>query len=200
MTRDKALSEFLGTLTDVLDDALPSTGALAPARPGAIGALQTLKTPGDAEGAAAQTLPVVENLDTALANAHAVGGDAARIAAAFAPLADRIPWRRRPGSETGPADFAAGHASAHIFGPEGIERRGDVTIGASLLAPNVVYPDHRHPPEEIYVVLSEGDWRREGEDWRRPGPGGLVHHTPNIVHAMRSGAAPLFAIWMLWTA
>jgi hypothetical protein len=61
------------------------------------------------------------------------------------------------------------------------------------------YLDHRHPPEEIYVVLSDGQWRQAGDPWHEPRIGGLVYNPPNFVHAMRSGERPLLALWFLWT-
>jgi quercetin dioxygenase-like cupin family protein len=67
------------------------------------------------------------------------------------------------------------------------------------MAPHTRYPDHRHPPEEIYVVLSEGEWCQESGPWHEPGIGGLVYNPPNIVHAMRSAERPLLALWFLWT-
>ena len=71
----------------------------------------------------------------------------------------------------------------------GLEQRSDVWFGASLVAPNVQYVDHRHPPEEVYVVMSEGEWYREGRGWHTPGVGGVVYNPPNVVHSMRAGSS-----------
>jgi gentisate 1,2-dioxygenase len=79
------------------------------------------------------------------------------------------------------------------------EIRHDVWIGVSLMAPHMRYPDHRHRPEEIYVVLSDGQWRQASDPWHEPGIGGLVYNPPNVVHAMRSTERPLLALWFLWT-
>ena len=68
----------------------------------------------------------------------------------------------------------------------------------SLVAPDVVYPRHRHPPEELYVVLSSGRWQQNDEPWFARGSGELVHNPPNIWHAMRAGDVPLLVIWCLW--
>ena len=94
--------------------------------------------------------------------------------------------------------FLKGHANATIVGADGVEVRHDVRVGVSLMAPHLQYPDHRHPPEEIYVVLSPGEWRQDANAWHEPGLGGLVYNPPNIVHAMRSLDAPLLAFWFLW--
>lgn len=72
-----------------------------------------------------------------------------------------------------------------------------IAAGASLLAPGVTFPDHRHPPEEIYAAMSAGDWFDEDAGRHTPGAGGLVYHRPGIVHAMRSGEEPPLASWRL---
>jgi quercetin dioxygenase-like cupin family protein len=87
-----------------------------------------------------------------------------------------------------------GHASADIIGPAGHERHDDDVVGVSLLAPGVIYSDHNHPPEEIYVVMTEGEWFNEQAGWYTPGVGRVVYHRPDIVHAMRSANEPLLAI------
>lgn len=159
-----------------IDSALATAGAAAPVQPG-------------------HTLPVCAQLTGAIATAR--DGPCPAVAGALADLAPRLRWTRRPGA-TDPA-FRDSHASTRLTGPEGLERRDDVVVGVSLLAPRVRYPDHQHPPEELYLVLSAGQWRQQDGPWHEPGPGGIVHNPPGIRHAMRSGGAPLLAIWCLWT-
>ena len=120
------------------------------------------------------------------------------LAQAFEALDPELRWRRRPGSEAGGAVFHDGHANAEIIGPMGLEQRSDVWFGASLVAPRVRYVDHRHPPDEVYIVMSDGEWYREGRGWHAPGVGGIVYNPPNIVHAMRAGPRALLALWLLW--
>jgi quercetin dioxygenase-like cupin family protein len=145
-------------------------------------------------------LPACDHLATALATARAAGGHVAPLADALAAIEPALTWRRRAGAEGAALDFRDGHANAVIVGPGGLEPRDDAMVGVSLMAPAVQYPDHRHPPEEVYVVLSPGEWRQGDGPWHAPGPGGLVHNPPGIVHAMRSGEAALLAIWCLWVA
>lgn len=80
-----------------------------------------------------------------------------------------------------------------IIGPGGIEERKDLWIGASLMAPNVRYPDHDHAPEEAYLVLSEGEFRQGDGEWFSPAIGSSFYNVPRIKHAMRSADTPLFA-------
>jgi hypothetical protein len=45
--------------------------------------------------------------------------------------------------------------------------------------------------------LSEGEWWREGTGWFTPGIGGTLYNRPDVRHAMRAQAHPLFALWAL---
>ena len=119
----------------------------------------------------------------------ALAATPAPLAAAFGALAPHLAWRARDG--------LAGYAGAPVLGPAGLQQRGGLVAGISLLAPHTAYPDHHHPPEEIYLVLSGGEWTNAETPWHAPGPGGLVHNPPGIVHAMRAGETPLLALWFL---
>jgi quercetin dioxygenase-like cupin family protein len=144
-------------------------------------------------------LPICRHLDTALERARHQPGPVGALADAFSAIEPQLGWQVRTGRETDAEPFLSSHANATITGSDGIEIRSDVRIGVSLLAPHTRYPDHRHPPEEIYVVLSGGEWRQGDDPWHEPGIGGLVYNPPNIVHAMRSAEWPLLALWFLWT-
>jgi hypothetical protein len=156
-----------------------------------------LETPGNSgKPAEPATLPVCEHIAPALGSAHQGSACIGELADAFEALAPRLEWWRRPGAAAG--EFYEGHANARLVGPRGMEQRDDVLAGASLVAPGVRYPDHHHPPEEIYVVLTPGEWRQESRPWHEPGVGAVVHNPPGIVHAMRAGDTPLLALWFLW--
>jgi quercetin dioxygenase-like cupin family protein len=144
-------------------------------------------------------LPVCRHLEPALDQAVHQPGPVHALANTFAVIEPQLGWKRRPGAAAHGEPFLSAHANATILGAEGLEIRDDVWIGVSLLAPHTRYPDHQHPPEEVYVVLSEGQWRQARGPWHEPGIGGLVYNPPNIVHAMRSGERPLLALWILWT-
>jgi quercetin dioxygenase-like cupin family protein len=159
-------------------------------------ALQT--PPAQAARPGTARLPVCCHLPPALEHARRQRGPVGALADAFAVIEGQLDWKLRAGAETQGDQFLHGHANATITGPEGLEIRHDVWIGVSLIAPHTQYPDHRHPPEEVYVVLSDGQWRQASNPWHEPGIGGLVYNPPNIVHAMRSAERPLLALWFLW--
>jgi quercetin dioxygenase-like cupin family protein len=180
--------------------AIHGSDVEVPARAAADRIFTALREPSDQTTSPdAARLPVCRHLATALEHVRGQPGPISALADAFAAMEPRLHWKVRAGAETQGQQFLHNHANATITGSEGLEIRSDVWIGVSLLAPHTRYPDHRHPPEEIYVVLSDGQWRQESDPWHEPGIGGLVYNPPNIVHAMRSAERPLLALWFLWT-
>lgn len=54
-------------------------------------------------------------------------------------------------------------------------------------------PPHRHPWEEIYVVVEgELDVTIDGDEPRRVGPGGVVHIPANLGHSYRNATTARF--------
>lgn len=158
-----------------------------------------LDTPGTMASIAGARLPPCGHLATAADPAQFTDPSLRRLIEAFMHLEPDLQWRPRSGDCTnaGPG-FVENHANAYIVGPGGIERRSDVWIGMSLVAPNIRYPDHTHPPEETYLVLSPGQFMQGHDNWFEPGIGGTLYNPPGILHAMHSGDAPLLALWALY--
>ena len=195
MKRSDALSRFLDAARDTLIALVEAGTPAGEAAERISGALEA--STGRIVPSAVEAPPACRYLGAALERARSVDS-VAPLAEAFSDLDPELAWYRRPGAEAHGEAFRDGHANTLIVGPGGIEQRNDVLVGASLVAPGVRYIDHHHPPEEIYVVMSEGEWYRGGQGWYVPGAGGTVYHPPNVVHAMRAGAAPLLAVWLLW--
>jgi quercetin dioxygenase-like cupin family protein len=142
--------------------------------------------------------PVCQHLPAACGMARVASPELARLIAAFERLFPQLSWKpRASGGPQASANWPDGHANAVIVGSGGLEERSDVAIGASLLAPQVRYPDHTHPPEELYLALTPGRFQHGDSAWCEPGAGGTFHNPPGIVHAMASGDAPLLAIWTM---
>ena len=196
MKRCEALIRFLDTTRDAVS-ALGDAGS--PAARAAARIFSALEaSTGDWAPDPPEPPPAHRHLAAALDNAQTACTPILTLAESFAVLAPAMHWHRRTGAEDHGEMFYHGHANAAIIGPTGLERRRDVLVGASLVAPEVRYVDHNHPPEEIYVVMSEGEWYRKGRGWYTPGVGGIVYHPPSVVHAMRAGPEPLLAVWLLW--
>lgn len=150
---------------------------------------------GTARGGDGVRLPVCDWLEPALA--AAAGTDRAEVGAALGAIASDLRWTRRSSADPSEPIFWNGHANALIMGQGGLEERDDLWIGVTLMAPDITYVDHDHPPEEVYLSLSPGEWWNADMDWTDPDTTGLIYNPPGIRHAMRSGAKPFLALWFL---
>jgi hypothetical protein len=188
---------FLGNLKSALATRLGDPGVSS-----AIAEIElAAESTGSPQSCAASRLPVCGHLSGALDRARLASEAMARLVESFAAIEPLLHWARRAAGGPHASDsWLEGHANATIIGPVGLERRGDLQVGASLLAPRVRYPDHSHRPEEVYVVLSPGRFKHGATAWVEPGIGGTFHNVPNVTHAMASDDAPLLAIWSLWNA
>jgi len=196
-TRDADLQAFL----DAARAAFGEFAREAASRESLGRIFSALEKPAPASGQAAARLPVCSHLATAADPAKFAHPALRRLAAAFARIEPKLPWYRREVIHaSASANCAEGHANAWIVGPNGLEPRPDAWLGVSLLAPHVRYPDHDHPPEETYLVISEGEFSHGGGPWFSPGVGGSFYNEPGIIHAMRSLDRPLLAFWALWAA
>lgn len=189
--RDEGLGRFL----TAAKAALAASGGDAHADAAVRRVFGRLEREASAGAVTAARLPVCDWLEPALD--AAAPGPRGAVAEAMEGLADRLEWKRRASARPEDAVFWNGHANAMIVGPGGLEDRTDLWIGVTLMAPHVTYVDHDHPPEEVYLSLSPGEWWNETMDWTAPGMDGLVYNPPGILHAMRSGAQPFLALWFL---
>lgn len=199
LTRDPALQALLDALIEGLAARVEPGSAPAAALDRVREAVASVGTMEPVAGLPAP--PAMENLAPALANAKASGGHGGAAAAALEALGPQISWYPKKGAEAVEDDFFNRHALATLVGPSDrpgcLETRDDLRVGISLVAPNTPYPDHRHPPEELYLALTEGEWRQELGPWFTPGPSGIVYNEPNILHGMRSLNQPQLALWCL---
>ena len=198
MIRAADLHHFLITLRRAI------AGASEPGSPPAVLAeriFKALETPAaSAPVSRAPRPPLAGAMDEAFARAARGPVPVQQVAGALRAMDRRLSWGPRPGSENADPVFRDAHANAVIVGDTGLERRSDVLVGVSFLKAHACYVEHRHPPEEVYFVLTAGEWWREGAHWEGRGAGDIVHHLPGVRHNMRAGAAPLLALWCLWTA
>jgi len=67
-----------------------------------------------------------------------------------------------------------------------------------LLDAGLKYPNHKHSPEELYVVLAGNVlWEVENKiiGWKQAGD--VIHHAPNQIHSITGGDQPVL-ILNLW--
>ena len=152
--------------------------------------------PGEAGG---HELPVLDYLEEALM----VSQDypLAHLAANFAGCLDRLAWtQNRAYVEMAKnQEFLNGYAYATVCGPQAPIKRAVPLSGFFLMAPNLLYPGHYHPPREVYLVMTPGArWKLEDGDWFDVKPGDLIFHDHSVVHATHTGDEPFlaFVAWL----
>jgi hypothetical protein len=143
--------------------------------------------------------PACDWLDAALAPHIEVETEFSPVARTIKSLEPYLGWSRRTSGRDGSVDYVERHVHGMICGPGGAESRYDVQLGFSIMAPQVRYPDHSHPPEEAYVLLTPGEFRQLDGEWFDPGIGGGIRNAPSSQHAMKSGSSPFLALWCLLT-
>jgi hypothetical protein len=120
--------------------------------------------------------------------------DAPDIAAALRPLAEGLPWRYSYAARADAPELHLNMGWAECVGPAAPFRSDEVCLGLTLIGPHTHYPAHRHPAVEFYHVLTGAAvWSGH----LRP-PGAYILHESNQEHAMRTGEAPLLALYT-WT-
>ncbi|RWL48049.1 MAG: transcriptional regulator [Mesorhizobium sp.] len=124
--------------------------------------------------------------------------DAKPLTRLVADHRDELRW----GQTYTAADFGQGFVDNYgwleVFGSRGHFVNNEVAGGLLILGPNIVYPDHHHIAEEIYIPLTGGTaWRMGEGNFHIRDAGEVIHHASNVNHAMRTGEDPLMALY-LW--
>ncbi|WP_137935483.1 dimethylsulfonioproprionate lyase family protein [Mesorhizobium comanense] len=93
--------------------------------------------------------------------------------------------------------FIDNYGWLEVFGTRGHFANDAVAAGLLILGPEIVYPDHHHVAEEIYIPLTGGtEWRMGEGSFAKREAGEVVHHASNVNHAMRTGKEPLLALYI----
>ncbi|MGL6209830.1 MAG: dimethylsulfonioproprionate lyase family protein, partial [Paracoccaceae bacterium] len=128
--------------------------------------------------------------------------DRRALAQAIGTAADHLEWityTGYPRAEIG-AGFQNAHAYAMILGGDAPFRAQNFDLGLFLIAPDVLYRDHRHAAPELYAPLT-------GPHGWRFGPAGPltlkpahlpVWNPPHQPHLTKTGAVPFLAFFV-WT-
>lgn len=189
----------LQAVIDAAEQAFAGADLSDPAKAALGKVFDRLATPGPAHKPEQRALAASTGMPFALAPLRARKDALAPLAEALLQLYPQMAWTtRKTIGPTASPNFVTRHANAMLIGPGGLEAREDVWVGLSFMARDTRYPDHDHPPEEVYLVLSEGAFWQEGADWLPRSPGQTVYNPPGILHAMRSSVeTPFLALWCL---
>jgi hypothetical protein len=145
-------------------------------------------------GVPASTLPVLRWLPEICGDCIASAGLVADVCRAAPSMA----WRQTYSTREADAAFLDNYGWSEILGETAPIAGGRIACGLLLLGPSTHYPRHRHQAEEIYLPLhGTAAWQQGDAVWRERTPGTLIHHASEEPHAMRTGAAPMLALY-LW--
>ena len=194
MTPDPGLSGFLSAAIELCQQNASEGSAAAGLLADIAGEART--APANPDPPAPRRLPACRHLARALSLAEK--GPAAEVTEEFTALAERLRWTQNSNYLRDPnmRAFLENYAYVELVGSGGIAREQSAALGLLLIGPQSKYPPHRHPAQEVYLVVAgEANWWREGEPWRKLPAAALVHHAPNKVHAMRTLDQPLLALY-----
>ncbi|MDB6086320.1 MAG: hypothetical protein JWN43_4201 [Gammaproteobacteria bacterium] len=117
---------------------------------------------------------------------------------ALVSAAPSLAWQRSYSPAAVGATFFDNYGWTELAGLTGPTPSAHLACGVLLLGPHLFYPPHRHEADEIYVPLSgTAEWKGGDDEWREREPGSVIHHARYQPHAMRTGRAPMLALY-LW--
>lgn len=107
-------------------------------------------------------------------------------------LSDELPWIPARKDPTG-ADRA-------LLPINDLFDLGDVIAGLVLVRPHSFYPEHSHPPQELYLTIEgTADWRFGGSTkWHEVAPDSVFYNPPAAMHGQRNGSLANLSLYVLW--
>ncbi|MBZ9676086.1 dimethylsulfonioproprionate lyase family protein [Mesorhizobium sp. ES1-1] len=139
-------------------------------------------------------LACLRHLDRAAAVASP---DAKKLVRWVAQRCDELHWGQTYTEADFSKRFVDNYGWLEVLGTRGHFANDEFAAGLLILGPDIVYPDHHHVAEEIYIPLTGGtEWRMGEGAFRRRDAGEVVHHASNVNHAMRTGEEPLVALYV----
>lgn len=123
------------------------------------------------------------------------GPATAGLCRAIAAAAPHLDWRQSYTRAEVGAHYLENYGWFNIVSPEGPYLSDRIRVSVGYWERGLSYPQHRHPPEEIYCVLAGGArFESEGRAPVAAGPGALIRHAPDQRHGFSMQDTPLLAI------
>lgn len=139
-------------------------------------------------------LACLRHLDRA---AELAPGSARPLVRLLAERRDDLRWGQTYAEADFGKAFIDNYGWLEVFGTRGHFVNDEVAAGLLILGPDIVYPDHHHIAEEIYIPLTGGtEWRMGESGFRVRQAGEVIHHASDVNHAMRTGKEPLLALYI----
>jgi mannose-6-phosphate isomerase-like protein (cupin superfamily) len=140
-------------------------------------------------------LPCLAHLDRA---AELAPPQARRLTVLLAEHRHEFQWGQTYTAADFGRQFIDNYGWLEVLGTRGHFANNNMAGGFLILGPDILYPDHHHIAEEIYIPLTGGaEWRMDDKPFRRREAGEVIYHASGVNHAMRTGDVPLLALY-LW--
>ncbi|MFP4483904.1 MAG: dimethylsulfonioproprionate lyase family protein [Spirochaetota bacterium] len=94
--------------------------------------------------------------------------------------------------------FVHRFAGGTVVGPSAPWQAEHLIVDLFVYGPDIDYPAHAHPAEEVYLILGGDAHFRVGKEpeYRRLHPGEVSHHQPDEPHAIRAGSEAILGVVM----
>jgi hypothetical protein len=116
----------------------------------------------------------------------------------FKIMAKHCRWGQTYAKEDLGSAFLKKYGWTELIGTRGLVKSKELACGFLMLGPDIEYPVHSHEAQEIYVPLSSKSlWKKGEEPWKYRPEGIPIYHKSWIGHGMKTGSAPLLALY-LW--
>ncbi len=139
-------------------------------------------------------LPVISCLQQIGVNGDDKG---AEVVKTLKSCAEHLSWGQTYTAADFGEAFLENYGWTELIGSRGPVASKDIACGFLLLGPNTEYPKHSHEAEEVYVPFnSQTLWIQEEDDWILRQSGVPIYHRSWIAHGMRTGSAPLLALYI----
>lgn len=142
-----------------------------------------------------EPLRMQRHLDDALANLVRARPALTDFAAHLGQLAPDLVWRPGPGGPFASMNYPQNNLHAIITGRGGLEARGDLTLGLTLLGPYCRFPDFVQRHARMFLMLSYGEMRFGDDQWFNGMPGSILYNAAETILAMRCTSDPMFVLW-----
>ena len=113
-------------------------------------------------------------------------------------------WRQNPNYNDNllGKGYMDNYCHSQLVGQEAFYQHPDILLGFYLQGDGLYYPDHNHPAQEVYTVLSgRAKWRQSSEVsggvWQEKQSGDFIFHDSLEYHAMHTDIErePLIALY-----
>lgn len=140
----------------------------------------------------ARDLPVTAKLGVFDGQTHA---KTAALTRSICDLAPKLNWQQTYTAAQVGQTHLRNYGWFNILSPDGMFQSDEFRISVGVWLKGLFYPEHRHEPEEHYVVLAGGGVFRSGTaEPRQCQAGDTVHHPSNIVHSIDMADHDLMAL------